>query len=70
MPPIPESALVDVVVGPMVAKAGAAFLRELDGVTVDDLCQQAEAKAVFERRTAWPISQSELDDQLIVRRNV
>jgi Rrf2 family transcriptional regulator, iron-sulfur cluster assembly transcription factor len=46
MPPIPESALVDVIVGPMVAKAGAAFLRELDGITVDDLCKQAEAKAV------------------------
>jgi Rrf2 family transcriptional regulator, iron-sulfur cluster assembly transcription factor len=47
MPPIPESALVDVIVGPMVAKAGAAFLRELDGITVDDLCKQAEAKAVM-----------------------
>ncbi len=46
MPPIPESALVDVIVGPMVAKAGAAFLSELDGITVDDLCKQAEAKAV------------------------
>jgi len=46
VPPIPESALVDVVVGPMVAKAGAAFLSELDRVTVDDLCKQAEARAV------------------------
>ena len=30
----------------MVAKAGAAFLSELDRVTVDDLCKQAEARAV------------------------
>ncbi|MCP8938592.1 Rrf2 family transcriptional regulator [Alsobacter sp. SYSU M60028] len=47
MPPIPESALVDSVVGPMVAHAGAAFLRELDAVTVDDLCRRAETQSVF-----------------------
>jgi Rrf2 family transcriptional regulator, iron-sulfur cluster assembly transcription factor len=47
MPPIPESQLVDVVVGPMVEKAGAAFLKELDAVTVDDLCRQADQKTVF-----------------------
>jgi Rrf2 family iron-sulfur cluster assembly transcriptional regulator len=47
MPPIPESQLVDVVVGPMVAQAGSAFLRELDAVTVDELCRQAENRAVF-----------------------
>ena len=48
MPPVPESRLVDVVVGPMVARAGSAFLGELDAVTVDDLCRQAEAGRVFE----------------------
>jgi Rrf2 family protein len=47
MPPIPESRLVDVVVGPMVVKAGSAFLSELDAVTVDDLCRQADQGAVF-----------------------
>lgn len=47
MPPIPESQLVDVVVGPMVAQAGSAFLKELDAVTVDDLCRQADQSAVF-----------------------
>jgi Rrf2 family iron-sulfur cluster assembly transcriptional regulator len=47
MPPIPESKLVDVVVGPMVTKAGGAFLRELDAVTVDDLCRQADQGSVF-----------------------
>jgi Rrf2 family protein len=48
MPPVPESRLVDVVVGPMVARAGSAFLGELDVVTVDDLCRQAEAGRVFD----------------------
>jgi Rrf2 family transcriptional regulator, iron-sulfur cluster assembly transcription factor len=47
MPPVPESKLVDEVIGPMVAKAGAAFLRELDSVTVDDLCRQSDAGGVF-----------------------
>ncbi len=47
MPPIPESRLVDEVVGPTVAKAGGAFLRELDAVTVDDLCRQADHGSVF-----------------------
>lgn len=42
MPPIPESKLVDEVIGPTVKRAGDAFLRELDGVTVDDLCRQAD----------------------------
>jgi Rrf2 family protein len=47
MPPIPESKLVDVVVGPMVAEAGKAFLSQLDLVTIEDLCHQAEQTAVF-----------------------
>src|SRR3954452_15861160 len=47
MPPVPESRLVDEVVGPTVAKAGGAFLRELDAVTVDDLCRQADHGSVF-----------------------
>ncbi len=36
---------------PMVAKAGAAFLSELDAVTVDDLCRQAEARRRVRART-------------------
>lgn len=47
MPPVPESKLVDDVIGPMVAKAGGSFLQELDSVTVDDLCRQADAGGVF-----------------------
>lgn len=47
MPPIPESQLVDDVVGPAVAKAGEAFLSRLDDVTVEELCQRADSKRVF-----------------------
>ena len=55
----------------MVAKAGAAFLRELDGVTVDDLCQQAEAQAVFDdAHGGGRFHNLNCDDQSIVRRNV
>lgn len=47
MPPIPESKLVDSVVGPVVAQAGGSFLKELDAVTVDDLCRISETQGVF-----------------------
>ena len=43
LPPLPESALVERVVEPVVRQATTAFLTELDGVTIDDLCRQAEA---------------------------
>src|SRR3954451_6643074 len=42
LPPLPDSNLVDLVIGPVVAQATQAFLTELDRVTVDDLCRQAE----------------------------
>src|SRR5215217_8394620 len=44
LPPVPESKLVDTVVGPVVQRAASAFLRELDVVTIDDLCREAEAQ--------------------------
>jgi len=47
LPPLPESGLVDAVVEPAVQRAVEAFLTELDGVTVDELCRQAEEGAVF-----------------------
>jgi Rrf2 family iron-sulfur cluster assembly transcriptional regulator len=47
LPPVPESQLVDLVVGPAVKAAGDAFLNSLDAVTVADLCASAEGKAVF-----------------------
>jgi Rrf2 family transcriptional regulator, iron-sulfur cluster assembly transcription factor len=45
LPPLPESRLVDQVVGPVVRQAGEAFLAELEGYTVDMLCRQAEEGA-------------------------
>jgi len=45
--PLPQSRLVDEVVGPEVEAASAAFLAKLDNVTVEELCQRAQAKAVF-----------------------
>lgn len=48
MPPIPESKLVDLVVGPIVRDAGEVFLASLDKLTVEDLCQQAEDRKVFD----------------------
>ncbi len=47
LPPIPESRLVDEVVGPVVKHAGGAFLAELDAITVEELCRRAEAGNVF-----------------------
>ena len=45
LPPLPESRLVDQVVGPVVRQASEAFLAELEGYTVDMLCRQAEEGA-------------------------
>ncbi|MGL4496099.1 MAG: RrF2 family transcriptional regulator [Beijerinckiaceae bacterium] len=43
MPPIPESQLVESVVGPIVAQAGESFLAKLDAITVDEMCRRTEA---------------------------
>ena len=45
--PLPQSRLIDDVIGPEVARASEAFLAVLDGVTVEELCRRAQAKAVF-----------------------
>ena len=47
LPPLPESRLVDQVVGPAVRQASEAFLTELEEYTVEMLCKQAEERAVF-----------------------
>jgi Rrf2 family transcriptional regulator, iron-sulfur cluster assembly transcription factor len=44
LPPLPESRLVETVVEPVVRQAAEAFLAELDAITVDDLCRQADAR--------------------------
>ena len=47
LPPLPESRLVDEVVGPAVKAASEAFLAELENYTVESMCRQAEEQAVF-----------------------
>jgi Rrf2 family protein len=46
--PLPESRLAEVVVAPLVTRGTEAFLTELDKVTVEDLCNRAQAEAVVE----------------------
>ncbi len=40
--PDPSSALVDHVIAPVVDSAGRGFLKELDQISVEELCKQAE----------------------------
>lgn len=46
--PLPESRLAEVVVAPLVTRGTEAFLTELDKVTVEDLCNRAQAEAVVD----------------------
>jgi Rrf2 family protein len=46
--PLPESRLAETVVAPLVTRGTEAFLNELDKVTVEDLCNRAQAEAVVE----------------------
>ncbi|RFB79396.1 RrF2 family transcriptional regulator [Methylovirgula sp. 4M-Z18] len=45
--PTPRSRLVNEVIAPAVQRASNAFLAELDAISVDDLCRNAEQLAVF-----------------------
>lgn len=42
--PSPQSRLVEIVVEPLVQRGTESFLAELDRVTVEDLCRQAQAQ--------------------------
>ena len=46
--PVPESRLAEIVVSPLVHRGTEAFLAELDKVTVEDLCQKAQAESAVE----------------------
>jgi Rrf2 family protein len=50
--PLPVSRLAEAVVAPLVMKGTDAFLAELDKVTVEDLCNRAQAEAVVESTTS------------------
>jgi Rrf2 family iron-sulfur cluster assembly transcriptional regulator len=45
--PTAECTFVDSVIAPIVDTAGQAFLRELDEVTIDDICEKAGEKKIF-----------------------
>jgi Rrf2 family protein len=47
-----ESRFIDQVVGPIVERAGQAFLTELESVTIDDICQSASDKKIFSDDTS------------------
>lgn len=42
-----ENRFIDLIVGPIVEQAGQAFLKELEAVTIDDVCQAACDKKIF-----------------------
>jgi Rrf2 family transcriptional regulator, iron-sulfur cluster assembly transcription factor len=48
--PAPRSQLIGSVIEPAIQKGAMAFLKELDSVTVDDLCHQADAAGAVEHR--------------------
>jgi Rrf2 family transcriptional regulator, iron-sulfur cluster assembly transcription factor len=47
----PASKLVDEVIAPMVELAGAAFLRELETITIEDICRRADELKLTEDAT-------------------
>jgi Rrf2 family protein len=49
-----ESGFVDAVIGPLIERAGQAFLGELELVTIDDICRQAGEKKIFLDEGAKP----------------
>lgn len=46
-----DSKLVAAVVAPMVESAGAAFLKQLDTITIEDICQRAEEMNLQQERS-------------------
>jgi len=42
-----QNRFVDQVVGPIIERAGQAFLTELESVSIDDICQSALDKKIF-----------------------
>ena len=50
----PDCKLVTEVVAPMVEVAGAAFLNELETITVDDLCRRAEQLKLCDGAASGP----------------
>jgi Rrf2 family transcriptional regulator, iron-sulfur cluster assembly transcription factor len=49
-----ENVFVETVIHPIIARAGEAFLGDLEGVTIDDICRQAGEKKVLQDEAAKP----------------
>jgi Rrf2 family transcriptional regulator, iron-sulfur cluster assembly transcription factor len=49
-----DGRFVEKVIAPIIARAGEAFLAELDLVTIDDICRQAGEKKIFLDGSARP----------------
>ena len=45
--PLPRSRLIEEVISPEVGRATEAFLARLDGITVEELCRQAQERQVL-----------------------
>lgn len=45
--PLAQSRLIDEVICPRIQRASDAYLAELDGVTIEELCRDAETRGVF-----------------------
>ncbi len=45
---------IDTVIHPVIARAGVAFLADLEGVTIDDVCREAGEKKVVRDEAAKP----------------
>jgi len=53
-PDVSECAFVKTVIGPIIEQAGQSFLRELDEVSIDDICQRAGEKKLFTEQSLKP----------------
>jgi Rrf2 family iron-sulfur cluster assembly transcriptional regulator len=49
-----ESGFIENVISPIIEHAGEAFLGELEGVTIDDICRRAGEKKIFLDEGAKP----------------
>lgn len=48
LPPVPDSVLVEQVIGPVVKDASGAFLARLDDISIEELCRKTEKTVAVE----------------------
>ncbi len=49
-----ENVFIETIIHPIVSRAGEAFLGDLEGVTIDDICREAGEKKVLHDEAAKP----------------